>query len=85
MSLRMAAPTKHPKTGTYRVRLAIPTHLRDTTATLYGKRAELIANLGTKDAKRAKGLADAAASGLRAQLETAERAFRGDAPPAYRA
>ncbi len=76
----MAAPTKHPKTGTYRVRLAIPMHLRDTTATLYGKRAELIANLGTKDAKRAKGLADAAASGLRAQLETAERAFRGDAP-----
>ena len=76
----MAAPTKHPKTGTYRVRLAIPVHLRDTTATLYGRRAELIANLGTKDAKRAKSLADAAAGQLRAQLEAAERAFRGDAP-----
>lgn len=80
MGLPMASPTKHPKTGTYRVRLAIPAHLRNTAFTLYGKRAELIANLGTKDAKRARGLADAAASGLRAQLATAERAFRGDAP-----
>lgn len=80
MSLRMASPTKHPKTGTYRVRLGIPMHLRDTTATLYGRRAELIANLGTKDAKRAKSLADAAAGRLRAQLEAAERAFQGDAP-----
>ena len=80
MSLRMASPTKHPKTGTYRIRLAIPAHLRNTTATLYGVRAELIANLGTKDAKRAKSLADAAAGQLRGQLDTAERAFRGDTP-----
>lgn len=79
MSLRMAAPTKHPTSGTYRVRVAVPVHLRETTARLYGRRAELIENLKTKDAKRARSLADAATGRLRAQLEEAERAFRGQA------
>lgn len=80
MSLRMASPTKHPASGTYRVRVAIPAHLRDTTARLYGRRAELIENLRTKDAKRARALADAATGRLRAQLEAAERALQGQAP-----
>ena len=80
MSLKMASPTKHPTSGTYRVRLAIPAHLRETTARLYGRRAELIENLRTKDAKRARSLADAATGRLRAQLEAAERALQGQAP-----
>ena len=45
----MMSPTKHPRSGTYRLRLAIPTHLRDTTQRLCGCRAELIENLKTKD------------------------------------
>lgn len=80
MSLRMASPTKHPTSGTYRVRLAIPAHLREITARLYGRRAELIENLKTKDARRARSLADAATGRLRAQLEAAERALQGQAP-----
>lgn len=79
MGLRMASPTKHPTSGTYRVRLVIPVHLRETTARLYGRRAELIENLRTKDAKRARSLADAATGRLRAQLEAAERALQGQA------
>ncbi len=79
MSLRMAAPTKYPTSGTYRVRLAVPAHLRETTGRLFGRRAELIENLKTKDAKRARSLADAATGRLRAQLEEAERALRGQA------
>ena len=64
MGLKMASPTKHPKTGTYRVRIAIPAHLRETTARLYGRRAEFIESLGTKDAREARGLADAASGRL---------------------
>ena len=79
MSLPMSSPTKHPKTGTYRVRLAIPKHLRETTERLYGKRAELIANLATRDAKEARRLAPAATGQLRAMLEEAERAVSGAA------
>lgn len=77
MSLRMASPSKHPKTGTYRVRMAIPAHLRETTGRLYGVRAELIENLGTKDAKQARALATAASTRLRGQLEAAERSLQG--------
>ena len=77
MSLRMAAPTKHPKTGTYRVRVAIPAHLRETTGRLYGRRAELIESLGTKDPRQARALAPSASARLRAQLEAAERDLEG--------
>ncbi len=74
----MAAPTKHPKTGVYRLRVAIPAHLRETTGRLYGRRAELIEGLATKDAKQARALAPAASARLRAQLEAAERDLQGE-------
>lgn len=72
MSLRMAAPTPHPKSGTYRLRLAIPKHLRATAKALYGQSAELIANLGTKDPKAAKRLAPARLGELQAKLDAAQ-------------
>jgi hypothetical protein len=74
MPLPMLRPTRHPRTGTYRLRLAIPRHLRDTTKRLYGRRAELIENLLTKDPKAAKALAPATQARLREMLERAERA-----------
>jgi len=77
MSLRMASPTKHPTTGVYRVRLGIPKHLREVTHRLYGRRAELIEGLRTKDPKAAKAAGDAAAARLRQQLAVAELAFLG--------
>ena len=79
MSLRMAAPTKHPKTGTYRVRLAVPSHLQDTARRLYGRRAELIEGLGTKEAVTARLLAPAAVGRLQAILEVIRRDYSGEA------
>ena len=43
MVLCMTRPTKHPKTGIYRARKAVPALLRDSV----GKR-ELVVSLGTK-------------------------------------
>lgn len=74
----MMRPTKHPRSGTYRLRLAIPEHLRDTTQCLYGCRAELIENLHTKDPREAKQRAPDADARLRAKLAAAEAALRGD-------
>jgi hypothetical protein len=45
----MIRPTKHPKSGVYRLRLAVPAPLRGITALLCGRHAELIENLQTKD------------------------------------
>ena len=78
MSLRMAAPTKHPRTGTYRVRLAIPAYLQDTAHRLYGRRAELIEGLGTKEAITARLLAPAAVGRLQAKLEVVRRDYGGE-------
>ncbi len=74
----MIRPTKHPRSGTYRLRLAIPVSLRDTTQRLYGRRAELIENLRTKDPRAARQLAPAAEARLRAKLTAAETAQRGE-------
>ena len=49
MTVAMIRPTKHPKSGTYVLRLAIPADLGETCKRLYGVRAELRENLGTKD------------------------------------
>jgi integrase len=73
MSLRMILPTRHPRTGLYHMRLAIPAHLRDATKALYGNRHELIVNLKTRDPKTAKALAPAAQARLRAMIERAEK------------
>ena len=81
MSLRMAAPTKHPRTGTYRVRLAVASHLQDTARRLYGRRAELIEGLGTKEALTARLLAPAAVGRLQAMLEVVRRDYGGEAVP----
>lgn len=79
MGLRMTAPTKHPKTGTYRLRMAVPPDLWETTGRLYGQRRELLANLGTKDAREAKERTGAALARLHARLEAARATRRGDA------
>ena len=81
MALPMMRPTKHPRSGTYRLRLAIPAHLRETTERLYGRRAELIENLETKDWREAKQRAPEADARLRAKLASAEAALRGERPP----
>jgi len=52
MALTMTRPTKHPKSGVYRIRKGVPPELRD----VLGKR-ELIQTLGTKDPQEAKRLA----------------------------
>ncbi|NJL08780.1 MAG: hypothetical protein HC900_11385, partial [Methylacidiphilales bacterium] len=49
MALPMARPWKHPKTGVYWFRKAVPAHLRK----LVGKREEKV-SLETKDPGRAK-------------------------------
>jgi integrase len=79
MALQMTRPTKHPKTGTFLVRLAIPADLRETTKRLFGVQAELRANLGTKDPAEAKRLAPAAVDKLHAMLDRA-RCTVMDAP-----
>ena len=69
MALTMTRPTKHPKTGTFLVRVAIPAPLREMTQRLFGVRAELRENLKTKDPAEAKRLAPAAVGRLQAMLE----------------
>ena len=64
----MTMPTKYPKTGIYRLRVA---DLRETTGRLYGQRRELLENLGTKDPREAKSRAGAALARLHARLEAA--------------
>ena len=54
MALQMSRPTKHPRTGVYRVRVAIPAHLRSITKVQHGVAREFIRSLHTKDPKLAK-------------------------------
>ena len=65
----MIRPTKHPKTGVYRLRKAVPPSLRG----IVGKR-ELIVSLRTKDPAIARKLAPEALRGIEAQLEKARAA-----------
>jgi hypothetical protein len=85
MALTMTRPTKHPKTGTFIVRLAIPPDVRDTAKRLFGVQAELRENLGTKDPSEARRLAPAAVARLRAKLDQARRTMvEAPAPPTAR-
>ena len=77
MALAMTRPTKHPKSGTYVVRMAIPEDIRDACKRRYGARTELRENLGTKDAKQAKASAPAAMDRLRAKLAAARLDLAG--------
>ncbi|RVT91686.1 hypothetical protein EOD42_20380 [Rhodovarius crocodyli] len=62
----MIRPTKHPRTGIYHVRKAVPAALRGVV----GKR-EWIENLGTKDPDEAKRLAPAAVTRIEAMHRVA--------------
>ena len=75
--LAMTRPTRHPKTGTYIVRMVVPGDLRETTKRLYGVQAELRENLKTKDAGKAKLLAPAAVERLQSKLERARAEYAG--------
>ena len=71
MALLMTRPTKHPRTGTYLVRLAIPRELSETTKRIFGVRAEFQESLKTKDPTEAKRRAPEAVARLRSKLEQA--------------
>jgi integrase len=72
MALPMTRPTKHPKTGIYRLRKSVPAALRIAA----GKR-EWVVGLGTKDLRVARERAPAA---LR-QIETLHQAARAASQP----
>ena len=73
----MARPTKHPKSGTYRVRLMIPAGLRDAAYRLFGVKTELVESLGTKDAREAARLGPPALVRLNARLDEIAQAHAG--------
>ena len=77
MALQMTRPTKHPKTGIYRLRLLIPPHLRDAAKATLGVGHELIANLKTKDEREARQKAPAALASLHARLAALQAAAEG--------
>ncbi len=78
MALVMTRPTPHPKTGVFRVRVAIPAPLRETALRLYGRRSEFIESLKTKDRADAKRLAPAAVARLQEMIDAARNAAAGD-------
>jgi integrase len=79
VALSAIRPTKHPKSGVYRLRLTLPPALRETASRLFGVRTEIIENLKTKDPKEACRLASAAHGRLYAKLDTIRRAAEGKA------
>ena len=79
----MARPTRHSRTGIYRVRVAIPMKLRDTMARLFGARYELTENLGTRDSKEAISAGPAPLVRLKAKLKAAQAAFDSQADRVY--
>jgi integrase len=70
----MTQPTKHPISGVYRLRQAIPAALRDTAERLYGVRAEIMVNLGTREPAEAKRRAPAALAEVQGKLAAIRRA-----------
>jgi integrase len=79
MALTMTQPTRHSKTGIFRVRLTIPADLRPTAKQFYGTGTELIANLATRDKREALARAPAALAKLKAKLDLV-RALHADGP-----
>lgn len=78
MALNMARPTKHPRTGIYRIRIAIPVALRDEAERLYGSRWELIEPLATKDHRAASAAAPAALARINGKLAAIRAAANGN-------
>jgi integrase len=77
MPLKMVEPTKHSRSGVYRVRLTVPENLREAAFRLYGVRREFTENLGTKDKREALALAPAALGTIQAKLEAIRAAHEG--------
>jgi hypothetical protein len=80
MALAMVRPTKHPKTGIYRIRMAVPEALRPAAKELFGSGRELIENLRTKDPREARAAAASAVAKLE-QKFAAIRAAHDGRPP----
>jgi hypothetical protein len=74
----MVEPTKHSKSGRYRIRLTIPAALRGTAKKLYGVGVEFIANLNTTDKREALARAPAALADLKGKLKLVEALHTGD-------
>ena len=72
MAFLMTEPTLHPRTGTYRVRVTIPQHLRAICKRDHGKGAEFIKSLGTKSRYEAARLAPAVVADFKARLAAAQ-------------
>ncbi len=77
MGLEMPSPTKHPRTGVYRVRVAIPIKLRPTTERLFARRVELVTSLKTSDSSEAKRHGSDALAEIEAKLATARASDAG--------
>ena len=77
MALQMTSPTKHPKSGVYRLRMAIPPHLHEITGRVHGRRTEFIRTLGTKDPREARRLAPPMVDEFQAWIRAAEAEHRG--------
>ena len=78
VALKMIEPTKHSKSGRYRIRLTIPAALRGTAKKLYGVGAEFTANLNTTDKREALARAPAALAELKGKLKLVEALHSGD-------
>ena len=77
MALQMTRPTKHPRSGVFRIRVAIPMHLRAITERRYGKRTEFIETLETKDGAEAKRLTPPVLAKVQSWLAAAQAEFDG--------
>ena len=74
----MIEPTKHSKSGRYRIRLTIPAALRGTAKKLYDVGTEFTANLNTTDKREALARAPAALADLKGKLKLVEALHSGD-------
>ncbi|HME24451.1 MAG TPA: DUF6538 domain-containing protein [Acetobacteraceae bacterium] len=77
MALPMVRPARHPRTGVYRIRIAIPAHLRDVVKRRHGVGREFVQSLGTKDPKAAKQLAAPVIEKFSGWLKVAEAEYAG--------
>jgi integrase len=75
----MVRPTRHPRTGVYRIRQPIPGRLKDVTQRRYGVRREFVESLGTKDWREAKERASPVIEKFTAWLRAAEAEHSGQA------
>jgi integrase len=75
----MVRPTRHPRTGVYRIRQPIPARLKDVTQRRYGVRREFVESLSTKDWREAKERAAPVIEKFTAWLRAAEAEHTGQA------